>query len=109
MTDVGDDAATQLYDPLILRARGRIGSMLRNKWRLDALLGTGGMAAVYAGTHRNGSRAAIKVLHPELIVNADVRTRFLREGYVANAIGHEGAVKVLDDDIAEDGSLFLVT
>ncbi len=92
-----------------MRARGRIGSTLRRKWRLDSLLGVGGMAAVYAGTHRNGSRAAVKVLHAELTINAEVRSRFLREGYVANSIGHEGAVKVLDDDTAEDGSLFLVT
>src|SRR5262249_574389 len=32
----------------------------------------------------------------------------LREGYVANAVGHPGAVGVLDDDVAEDGSVFLV-
>ncbi len=109
MTDASEDAATRLYDPLLLRARGRIGSTLRGKWRLDSLLGVGGMAAVYAGTHRNGSRAAVKVLHAELTINAEVRSRFLREGYVANSIAHEGAVKVLDDDVAEDGSLFLVT
>jgi serine/threonine-protein kinase len=83
--------------------------MLRGKWRLDALLGVGGMAAVYAATHRNGSRAAVKVLHSELTINPQVRNRFLREGYVANAVGHEGAVRVIDDDSAEDGSMFLVT
>jgi serine/threonine-protein kinase len=66
------------------------------------------MAAVYAVTHRNGSRAAVKVLHAELSTHHEVRTRFLREGYVANAVGHEGAVRITDDDIAEDGSAFLV-
>src|SRR5580704_5504658 len=104
-----DEDVTTVLDPLLLRARGRIGSTLRGKWRLDALLGIGGMAAVYAGTHRNGMRAAVKVLHPEMMINAEVRTRFLREGYVANSIDHQAAVKVLDDDVAEDGSLFLVT
>src|SRR6202044_2927349 len=79
------------------------------KWRLDTLLGVGGMAAVYAATHRNGSRAAVKLLHAELSINPHVRTRFLREGYVANTVGHDGAVKVIDDDVAEDGSLFLVS
>lgn len=95
-------------DPTFGRARARAGSVLREKWRLDVLLGVGGMAAVYAATHRNGSRVAIKVLHAELSVNRDVRARFLREGYVANAVGHDGAVKVTDDDTAEDGSAFLV-
>src|SRR5271167_2970396 len=96
-------------DPLVARAQARVGSTLRDKWRLDVLLGVGGMAAVYAATHRNKSRAAVKVLHRELGANAEVRARFLREGYVANAVEHEGVVKVLDDDTAEDGSLFLVT
>jgi len=104
-----DEDVTTILDPLLLRARGRVGSMLRGKWRLDGLLGVGGMAAVYAGTHRNGMRAAVKVLHAEMMINAEVRTRFLREGYVANSIDHESAVRVLDDDVAEDGSLFLVT
>jgi serine/threonine-protein kinase len=66
------------------------------------------MAAVYAATHRNGRRAALKILHPELSLDRDWRRRFLREGRVANAVGHEGAVKVLDDDVADDGSVFLV-
>lgn len=103
-----DDGATEVLDPLLARARSRLGTVLREKWRLDALLGLGGMAAVYAATHRNGSRVAVKVLHAELSTNPVVRQRFLREGYVANTVGHDGAVKVADDDVAEDGSAFLV-
>jgi eukaryotic-like serine/threonine-protein kinase len=97
------------YDPLLARSQTCVGTTLSKKWRLDVLLGVGGMAAVYAATHRNGSRAAVKLLHPEMSTNSFVRERFLWEGYVANAVGHEGAVKVLDDDTAEDGSLYLVT
>src|SRR5579863_5009689 len=108
MTETEHDDVTELLDPLVVRARQRLGQVLREKWRLDVLLGVGGMAAVYAATHRNGSRVAIKLLHPELSTNHQVRTRFLREGYVANAVGHEAAVRVTDDDIAEDGSAFLV-
>jgi serine/threonine-protein kinase len=81
---------------------------LRGKYRLDAVLGVGGMAVVFAVTHRNGRRFALKMLHAELSVRADLRKRFLREGYIANAVGHTGAVAVLDDDVAEDGSAFLV-
>jgi serine/threonine-protein kinase len=95
-------------EPIVTQARARVGRMLRDKWRLDALLGVGGMAAVYAATHRNGKRAAVKVLHVELSIDPNVRGRFLREGYVANKVGHPGAVSVLDDDVAEDGSVFLV-
>jgi eukaryotic-like serine/threonine-protein kinase len=103
------EVVTQFLDPLTVRAGARVGQTLRGKWRLDVLLGVGGMAAVYAATHRNGIRAAVKILHPELSTSAEVRSRFTREGHVANAVAHDGAVKVIDDDVAEDGSLYLVT
>jgi serine/threonine-protein kinase len=90
------------------RAQARIGSVLDGKWRLDTLLGVGGSAAVYAATHRNTKRAAVKILHPELSTHAELVARFVREGYVANKIGHAGTVTVLDDDRAEDGSCYLV-
>ncbi|HVJ19079.1 MAG TPA: protein kinase [Polyangiaceae bacterium] len=90
------------------RARQRVGSVIRAKWRLDGVIGIGGMACVYSATHRNQSRVAIKMLHPEVALDADVTARFLREGYVANAVRHPGTVKVLDDDVTEDGAPFLV-
>jgi eukaryotic-like serine/threonine-protein kinase len=90
------------------QATARIGTVLREKWRLDALLGLGGMAAVYAATHRNGKHAAIKVLHPQAALVPDVKARFLREGYLANKVGHSGAVSILDDDVDVDGTVFLV-
>jgi serine/threonine protein kinase len=90
------------------RGAERIGTTIRGKYRLDGLLGVGGMAVVYLATHRNNRRVAVKLLHPELSQNQAVKTRFLKEGYVANTVDHPGAVAVLDDDIAEDGSAFLV-
>lgn len=89
-------------------AQARVGTTLNGKWRLDRLLGVGGMASVYEATHRNRKRAAVKMLHPELSLHGTVRERFLREGYVANSVGHPGAVAVDDDDVAEDGCAFLV-
>ena len=90
------------------RAQERVGQLLRGKWRLDSLLGVGGMAAVYVGTHRNGKRGAVKMMHVEIGWNEEARARFLREGYAANRVEHPGAVSVLDDDVADDGSVFLV-
>jgi serine/threonine-protein kinase len=99
------DPASQLYD----RAQQRLGTSLRRgKYVLDALLGIGAMGAVYSATHRNGMRVAIKVLHAELARIDDVRSRFVREGYIANMVQHPGLVRVLDDDIDDDGSTFLV-
>ena len=82
--------------------------MLNGKWRLDSVLGIGGMATVYAATHRNQKRVAIKMLHPEVSIDEQLRLRFTREGYVANTVGHPGVVSVLDDDVTEDGAAFLV-
>jgi len=94
------------------RARKRVGSVLNDKWTLEELLGVGGMAAVYSARHRNGARAAIKILHPTLASVEEVRDRFLREGYAANRVEHKGAVQVLDDDVIvgepEDGAPYLV-
>ncbi|HMI86226.1 MAG TPA: bifunctional serine/threonine-protein kinase/formylglycine-generating enzyme family protein [Polyangiaceae bacterium] len=89
-------------------ARRRIGSVLKSRYRLDGVLGIGGMATVYAATHRNEDKVAIKILHPFLSANEDICSRFLREGYVANKVAHPGVVRVLDDDVADDGCAFLV-
>lgn len=97
-------AAPSLLD----RVECRIGQTIREKYRLDRVLGVGGMAAVYLATHRNGSRAALKILHAELAVHDVHRERFIREAYVANSIGHPGAVRVVDDDVAEDNCPYLV-
>jgi serine/threonine-protein kinase len=87
---------------------GRLGRVLKNKWRLERVLAVGGMGAVYEGAHRNGKRVAIKMLHPELCRDPMQRKRFLREGYAANAIGDQRVVTVDDDDVDDDGSAFLV-
>jgi len=99
-----DDAQADL----VARVGARVGLTLKGKWRIDQLIGVGGMASVYAATHRNNKRVAVKMLHPELSMNAAIRQRFLREGYVANSVGHPGAVSVDDDDVTDDGCAFLV-
>jgi serine/threonine-protein kinase len=91
------------------RAKERVGTTLRGKYRLERLLGIGGMGAVFAAVHTNNrNRVAIKMLHTELSINAEIKGRFLREGYIANTVEHPGVVRVLDDDTSEDGAVFLV-
>jgi serine/threonine protein kinase len=89
-------------------AEARVGTVLLGKWRIERLLGTGGMGAVYEVEHRNESRAAVKILHPGAALSKAQLARFKREGYAANHVGHPGVVEVLDDDIDEQGSPFLV-
>jgi serine/threonine protein kinase len=100
------DAGVQ--DEVALRANQRVGQVLKGKYRLDRVIGIGGMAVVYAATHRNQKRVAVKMLHLELSFASTIRARFLREGYVANTVDHPGALAVLDEDVAEDGAAFLV-
>ncbi|MGZ3421519.1 MAG: serine/threonine-protein kinase [Polyangiales bacterium] len=85
----------------------RVDAMFSDKWRLERLLGIGGMGAVYEARHRNGSRAAIKVLHPDVACSAHERERFRREAYVANRVEHPAVVRVLDDGVS-DGEPYLV-
>jgi serine/threonine-protein kinase len=88
-------------------ARKLIGRVIGGRWTLTRLVGTGGMASVFEAKHRNGRRAALKILHPAVAAQRTARLRFLSEGYAANKVEHPGAVLVLDD--GEDGGLvFLV-
>ena len=86
----------------------RVGSLVRGKYRVEAFLATGTMGNVYAATHRNGARVALKVLHKQLAEDPALCERFKREGYFANSIGHPGIVRAIDDDVTEDGCPFLV-
>jgi serine/threonine-protein kinase len=90
------------------QAEDRVGTVLGGKWRLDALLGVGGMASVYSATHRNTKRVAVKLLHPHLSYEGTIRERFLREGYAANRVKHPGVVAVHDEDSTPEGAAFLV-
>ncbi len=87
----------------------RVGSWALGRWRLDQLLGSGGMSTVYGAVHRtNGKRVAVKVLHPHLASMPEAVDRFLGEGLVANKVEHPGVVSVFDDGRMDDGALCLV-
>jgi eukaryotic-like serine/threonine-protein kinase len=87
---------------------GRVGTLLAGKYRIESVIAAGGMGTVYRARHRNQGEFAVKVLNDELAADPDMRARFLREGYAANAVRHRGVVAVVDDDVAEDGAVFMV-
>src|SRR5262245_20603004 len=91
-----------------LDAERRVGATLCDKWKLERLLGVGGMAAVYVGVHKIGRRAAIKILHPEIAQLPELRARFEQEAHAVNRFKHPGVVEIRDIDVAEDGAPFLV-
>jgi serine/threonine-protein kinase len=84
------------------------GRTLFGKWKVERLIGVGGTSTVLQARHRNGRRAALKVLHPHLAAHERTRQRFVREGRLANLVDHPGVVAVLDDFVTEEGSAVLV-
>jgi serine/threonine-protein kinase len=75
----------------------RPGTVLDGRWRIEALLGTGGMGAVYRAEHVHiGRKAAVKVLHADLSRSAAERDRFRREARVATRLRSPHVVEVFD-------------
>lgn len=85
------------------------GTVLNGTWRVDELVGAGGMGHVYAVTHtRTGRRYALKTMLPDARLSADAVRRFEREARAASALGHPGIAAVHDFDQTPDGVAFFV-
>ncbi len=85
------------------------GSILRGKYEILDKLGSGGMATVYKVRHLAFQQiAALKVVHPELLADADFLKRFRNEAVVAWQLKHPNAVRIDDLDYTEDGRPFIV-
>lgn len=77
-------------------------------YRIERVLGVGGMGAVYLAAHPTLPRFdALKVLSPELSRDADFRARFTREADVAAALQHPQIVAVYNRGVTEDGQLWI--
>src|SRR5512143_2757187 len=84
------------------------GAVLDGRWRIEALLGVGGMGAVYCAEHVHvGRKAAVKVLHVDLRRSAADRERFRREARVASRLESPHVVEVLDFGEDEAGRAYL--
>ena len=78
-------------------------------YRILRKLGEGGMGAVYEAEHVHmGSKAAIKVLLPELSTNPDAVTRFVNEARAASSLKHRNIVTVHDCAQRPNGQWFIV-
>ncbi|MDQ7037250.1 MAG: protein kinase [Anaerolineae bacterium] len=79
-----------------------------DRYRIDKLLGQGGMAAVYEATDTRLERqVAIKIMHPHLATQETFQDRFLVEARLAARLDHPNIVRVLSFDHVDD-ELFLV-
>src|SRR5262245_24043789 len=78
-------------------------------YRIERLLGEGGMGFVYEATHELlNRRSAIKMLRPELAKHEQVVARFLNEAKAVNLIDHQNIVNVYDYGDGVEGSVYFV-
>lgn len=78
-------------------------------YRLEALLGEGGMGSVYRAVDlRTGRRVAIKIMHPHLARQPHFRALFEREAQAVRRLRHPGIIAT-DDAGEDDGRVYLVT
>jgi serine/threonine protein kinase/ABC-type branched-subunit amino acid transport system substrate-binding protein len=85
------------------------GVVLARKYRIDRVLGRGGMAVVFAATHLQlREPVAIKVLQRQILARPGAFERFLREARVAMRLRSEHVARVHDIGSADDGAPFIV-
>jgi eukaryotic-like serine/threonine-protein kinase len=85
------------------------GEILDGKYRVDRVLGVGGMGIVVAATHvALNQRVAIKFLLPAALANAQVIERFAREARAAVQIQSEHVARVIDVGTLPTGSPYMV-
>lgn len=87
----------------------REGEVIEEKYRIEKVLGTGGMGAVIAATHvLRQAPVALKFMSPDLVNTPGVVERFLNEGVAASRIDNDHVVNVLDVSRLPTGLPYLV-
>ncbi len=86
-----------------------VGQVVDGKYRVERLIGQGGMGSVYAAVHVHiGRRVALKVLHLAADPGMEVVKRFEREAQAAARIGNDHILDVIDFGSLPDGSRYIV-
>lgn len=85
----------------------RIGASV-GRYTVHGVIGTGGMANVYAATDDAGGWCAVKILHRALATDEVAVARFFEEAYLVNRVKHPGVCRIVDDGVTEDRCPFLV-
>ena len=94
-----------LYTPHMFESDPYIGQVLDEKYRLERLLGRGGMGAVYLATHLGTERyVALKLITPQFMGNQEFVARFKREARAAGRLRHPNVVDVTDFGFAHAGN-----
>ncbi len=92
----------------VTSAASRVGEIVSGRYRIDRLIGEGGMGAVYLAEHMlMRKRVALKLLRPEMVDNQEAVARFEREAVAAAHINHPNVVAATDFGKTDDGVFFL--
>jgi serine/threonine-protein kinase len=87
----------------------RPGDVLAGKYRVERVLGAGGMGVVVAAYHvKLEEKVALKFLRPEALVNAEAMMRFDREARAAAKIKSEHVARVIDVGSLPSGAPYMV-
>jgi len=90
-------------------AESWVGRVIAQRYRVESLIGVGGMGAVFRVKHLAlGKTFALKVLHSHYTRDADVISRFMREARAASQTGHPHIIDVLDVGTTEEGDVYFV-
>jgi serine/threonine-protein kinase len=87
----------------------RLGTVLDDRYRIEAKLGEGGMGSVYRVEHLlMRKRLALKILHREMTANPEMVARFEREALASAHIDHPNVAAATDFGKLDDGTCYLV-
>lgn len=82
---------------------------IAGRFRIECVIGTGGMGTVYRATHLGLQRpVAVKIIKPEFATDVDVADRFLREARTMARLRHAHAAMIFDAGSLPDGRHFIV-
>src|SRR4029078_8074315 len=83
--------------------------VIAGRFRIERVIGTGGMGTVYLATHLGLERpVAVKIIRREFAGDADVADRFLREARTMAKLRHPHAAMIFDAGNLPDGRHFIV-
>jgi tRNA A-37 threonylcarbamoyl transferase component Bud32 len=94
-------------DLIVLKDK-RIGTLVAGRYRIEEVIGEGGMATVYRATQTLTDRVcAVKIMNSTFAKEATVRERFRREAKSAQKLAHPNIIEIFDQGDTEDGTAYI--